>query len=260
MIKGGQTYFFVSDNVGSPRLIVNTADGQVAQRLDYDEFGNVLTDSNPGFQPFGFAGGIYDRDTGLVRFGARDYDPHTGRWTAKDPILFEGGSTNLYSYNLNDPLNRIDPSGLGPLCDRFGGWFCGLNEPLSPLYKDMDEYYRWREQEARRFKLVPTAEEKERRRKADCERRRRRRAERDRLKNVPLYLVGKYPDADSARKAAVAFTEGLPHYPPSNIDGGLIVKNPNNTYSFSFPGPGWWTSRPHTGTRAGWYQARPIDY
>jgi hypothetical protein len=27
-----------------------------------DEFGNVLADSNPGFQPFGFAGGLYDAD------------------------------------------------------------------------------------------------------------------------------------------------------------------------------------------------------
>ncbi|MCB9610787.1 MAG: hypothetical protein H6716_29655, partial [Polyangiaceae bacterium] len=37
------------------------------------------------FVPFGFAGGIHDADTGLVRFGARDYDAVTGRWTSKDP-------------------------------------------------------------------------------------------------------------------------------------------------------------------------------
>lgn len=61
-----------------------------------DEFGNVITDANPGFQPFGFADGLYDRDTGLVRFGARDYDPEIGRWTAKDPILFDSGDTNLH--------------------------------------------------------------------------------------------------------------------------------------------------------------------
>jgi len=47
-----------------------------------------------------------------VRFGARDYDPTTGRWTAKDPILFQGGSTNLYGYVVNDPVNAIDPVGL----------------------------------------------------------------------------------------------------------------------------------------------------
>jgi RHS repeat-associated protein len=62
-------------------------------------------------QPFGFAGGIYDADTGLVRFGARDYDGVTGRWTAKDPLLFGGGQTNLYVYVNGDPVNRIDPTG-----------------------------------------------------------------------------------------------------------------------------------------------------
>ena len=62
-------------------------------------------------QPFGFAGGIYDRDTGLVRFGARDYDAETGRWTAKDPIGFHGG-LNLYGYVENDPVNWTDIYGL----------------------------------------------------------------------------------------------------------------------------------------------------
>jgi RHS repeat-associated protein len=79
--------------------------------MDYDEFGNVLADSNPGFQPFGFAGGLWDRQVELVRFGARDYDPTTGRWTALDPLLFAGGQTNLYGYVGNDPVNVKDPSG-----------------------------------------------------------------------------------------------------------------------------------------------------
>ncbi|MEL6196168.1 MAG: RHS repeat-associated core domain-containing protein, partial [Myxococcota bacterium] len=77
----------------------------------YDEFGRVLSDSNPGFQPFGFAGGLYDQDTDLVRFGARDYDPETGRWTSKDPILFEGFSWSLYQYVEGDPVNLLDPEG-----------------------------------------------------------------------------------------------------------------------------------------------------
>src|SRR5690606_27383971 len=66
---------------------------------------------NPGFQPFGFAGGLYDADTGLVRFGARDYDPEVGRWTAKDPILFDGDGPNLYGYVLQDPVNAFDTTG-----------------------------------------------------------------------------------------------------------------------------------------------------
>src|SRR5690606_23900684 len=67
-----------------------------------------------GFQPFSFAGGLYDNDTKLLRFGARDYDPEIGRWTSKDPILFNGGDVNLYVYVQNDPINWTDPSGLTP--------------------------------------------------------------------------------------------------------------------------------------------------
>ena len=115
LVKDGRTYGIVSDLRGSVRLVVDVDTGDVVQRMDYDEFGRVITDTNPGFQPFGFAGGLYDRDTGLVRFGARDYDPEVGRWTAKDPILFAGGDTNLYGYTLNDPVNGVDPLGLWTL-------------------------------------------------------------------------------------------------------------------------------------------------
>jgi len=112
MIKNGTEYRIISDHLGSVRLVINTDTGAIAQRMDYGPFGQVTTDTNPGFQPFGFAGGLYDRDTGLVRFGARDYDPEVGRWTMKDPILFKGGDTNLYGYVVNDPVNRFDINGL----------------------------------------------------------------------------------------------------------------------------------------------------
>lgn len=112
MMKIGVTYRIITDRLGNPRLVIDVATGTVAQRMDYDEFGQVLSDTNPGFQPFGFAGGIYDRDTKLVRFGARDYDAETGRWTDKDPIGFNGGYTNLYAYAGNDPINLYDPTGL----------------------------------------------------------------------------------------------------------------------------------------------------
>ncbi len=110
--RGSTTYRLISDHLGSVRLVINTNTGVVEQRMDYDEWGNVLLDTNPGFQPFGYAGGLYDPDTGLVRFGARDYDPAIGRWTARDPIGFGGGQGNVYTYVGNDPGNFSDPSGL----------------------------------------------------------------------------------------------------------------------------------------------------
>lgn len=92
----------VSDHLGSVRLVVNVETGEIAQRLDYSPIGKITRDTNPGFQPFGFAGGLYDRHTALVRFGAWDYDPDIGRWTAKGPILLKGGDASLYGYVLNE--------------------------------------------------------------------------------------------------------------------------------------------------------------
>ncbi len=111
MVKDGVVYRIFSDHRGSPRLIVNSTTGVIAQQIDYDAFGRVLKDTNPGFQPFGFAGGLYDQDTQFVHCGAREYDPITGRWTSKDAIRFAGGDTNFYAYALNDPINMIDPDG-----------------------------------------------------------------------------------------------------------------------------------------------------
>ena len=50
-----------------------------------------------------------------MRFGARDYDPRLGRWTAKDPLLFGGGDSNLYAYVAGDPINRVDLDGRNPI-------------------------------------------------------------------------------------------------------------------------------------------------
>jgi RHS repeat-associated protein len=112
VIKNGIAYRIIADHLGSVRLVVDTATGAVAQRIDYDEWGNLIQNTNPGFQPFGFAGGMLDDSTNLVRFGARDYDPLVGRWATKDPVGFAGRDANLYGYAFNDPVNFIDPSGL----------------------------------------------------------------------------------------------------------------------------------------------------
>jgi len=112
MMQNGQKYYLHYDQVGSLRAISDT-NGNVVKEITYDTFGNILSDTNPTFKvPFGFAGGLYDVDTKLTRFGYRDYDAYTGKWTAKDPIGFAGGDSNLYGYVLGDPVGFVDPSGL----------------------------------------------------------------------------------------------------------------------------------------------------
>ena len=119
--ESGNKFRIITDHLGSVRLLVAATSGRVIKMMEHDEFGVVLQDTRPGFLPFGFAGGIYDQYTGLVRFGARDYNPYFGRWTAKDPIRFNGGDTNLYGYVVNDPVNWTDSDGLMFKKDEGGG-------------------------------------------------------------------------------------------------------------------------------------------
>jgi len=112
VLRDGKIFRIIVDQLGSPRAAINVNNPNDAPfQVTYDPFGNLVSSTNPGWMPFGFAGGLYDPDTGLVRFGARDYQPGSGRWIEKDPIGFRGGSTNLYEYAHNDTINARDPSG-----------------------------------------------------------------------------------------------------------------------------------------------------
>jgi RHS repeat-associated protein len=131
--RGGTRYYAACDQVGTPKVVTDAA-GNVVRVLEYDSFGCLVSDSNPTFYlPVGFAGGLADADTGLVRFGFRDYDPATGRWTAKDPIFFAGGQANLYAYCGSDSVNSKDSWGLYP----------GQRPPALPGYDPLWPQGQW---------------------------------------------------------------------------------------------------------------------
>ncbi len=115
----------VSDWRGDVRLVLNTTktgSAAVVQQIDYDEWGNVTNLVDPELHGWrdsvvlaavGFAGGAVDVTTGIVRFGARDYDPMMRRWTQKDPIRFEGGNRTSTCTRAMIRFNRSDSSGRG---------------------------------------------------------------------------------------------------------------------------------------------------
>jgi len=128
MDKGGTKYYVGTDQVGTPK-VVSDASGNIVKTMEFDSFGMWTLDSKPDFDlPVGYGGGLNDKDTQLVRFGFRDYEPAAGRWTAKDPIFFRGGQGNLFGYVLNNPVNLLDPFGLWELgIDAFPGLGFGIS-------------------------------------------------------------------------------------------------------------------------------------
>jgi RHS repeat-associated protein len=111
LVRGGVTYVYVKSHLGSVKLVVDATTRAVVQRLDYDAWGQVTEDTSPGFQPFGFAGGVYDVDTRLTHFGFRDYDAQAGVWTSKDPIRLVGG-LSAFDYAEANPIQLVDRDGL----------------------------------------------------------------------------------------------------------------------------------------------------
>jgi RHS repeat-associated protein len=145
--NGDDSYLLLCDQLGTPLALVDL-DGNVVQTMRYDAFGNPLRGlQGPVRLPLGFAGGLFDADTGLTRFVWRDYDADTGRFTALDPLREKGGDTDWYGYCLDDPVNRVDVWGLEAEDAEKGGkpYYCGLsggvcdeNGTLQGDYKPID--------------------------------------------------------------------------------------------------------------------------
>ena len=144
----GHSYLIVTDEPGTPRLIVDAATGKVIEEIESDPWGRIITGQAKHI-PFGLAGGLADPDTGLVHFGMRDYDPVSGRWAAQDPFGIAAGDANLYRYANGDPINRIDVTGaVADEAQSQGGGMSGesgISSPgkADPLEGGMSDEVQW---------------------------------------------------------------------------------------------------------------------
>ena len=114
--RRGVNHLISSDRHGA---YVHNARGDVVQRVNaqgdvtntyhYDAFGNELNPNPQDTNPFRYAGEQWDAGSGTYYLRARNYDPGIGRFTQPDPIK---DGVNWYVYCDNNPVNRVDPSGL----------------------------------------------------------------------------------------------------------------------------------------------------
>jgi RHS repeat-associated protein len=107
-------WYFLKDGLGSIVAVISGSGATIANRYGYDPYGKLTASSGTQANPWGYAGGLVD-STGLVKFGARYYDPNLGRWTQQDSItgsITNPSSTDRYVYVSDDPTNGTDRTGL----------------------------------------------------------------------------------------------------------------------------------------------------
>ena len=106
-------YFYLHDRLGSVRQTINTSAG-VVKYYTYEPFGETIEQGGTFDNPFRFTGQFFDSEIDEYYLRARQYNPHISRFTTRDPVFGrfrEPLTLHVYLYCLNDPVNRIDPTG-----------------------------------------------------------------------------------------------------------------------------------------------------
>jgi len=112
-LAGGAQYYYLYNGHGDVVQITDSA-GNIVNSYEYDEWGNITSQTEGIENEFKYAGQTYDSETGLYYLRARYYDPTTGRFISKDSnegSIVNPLSLNLYTYCVNNPIIFVDPSG-----------------------------------------------------------------------------------------------------------------------------------------------------
>jgi RHS repeat-associated protein len=130
-INGSTTYWFHRDQLGSTRLITDSA-GISQASYTYDPYGALASSTGTIANPFRFAGQFQDSESGLYYLRARYYDSLTGQFVTTDPLT--SVTRQPYSYVQGNPINVTDPAGLWCLFGRIGTT-CSSNNNPRPRYR-----------------------------------------------------------------------------------------------------------------------------
>jgi RHS repeat-associated protein len=145
------------------------------QSMSYTPFGYSAPETSPRFL-LGFNGQLHEHDgIYILGNGYRAYSTKLKRFHSQDSLTsFSSAGLNYYAYSLNDPTNRIDPSGHTPkfikkifrtrktkLMDRLEA-LSGIESELSPITEALlnAPMQASQEQKSKVLKLVLRAQKK----------------------------------------------------------------------------------------------------
>ena len=113
VLRGSEVRYYHADGLGSIRRLTDST-GAETDRYDYTAFGELLEQVGHDPNPYLFAGEARDFNSTFYYLRARWMDPGVGRLVSADPfpgLTADPRTLHRYLYALDDPINRVDPSG-----------------------------------------------------------------------------------------------------------------------------------------------------
>ena len=130
MEKPAKIFFYHPDHLGSSNAITDL-DGVVVERTEFYPYGRPRYDERNTFDSaYKYTGKEFDKESALMYYGARYYEPVVGKFVSVDPLyaevdalekktfeefLLNPQQVNIYIYCLNNSVTLVDPSGSNPV-------------------------------------------------------------------------------------------------------------------------------------------------
>jgi RHS repeat-associated protein len=143
---GSTTHHFVAyDGNGKVAALIDGGTGAITARYESGPFAEPIRTVGAMAKkiPFRFSTKYTDNESGLIYYGYRYYNPSTGRWNSRDPLVEQGfveskdgadigvqPDLNLYGVLANTVVNSVDNlgGGHGILCA------CSFSPPKFPCF------------------------------------------------------------------------------------------------------------------------------